>query len=62
MEVLKIIKKQYFLEDNLEWIVNPKFQLSDISGCRDIANSTMHQIYRPQFKSVIFSLTFMLQS
>ena len=62
MEVLKIIKKQYFLEDNLEWTVNPKFQLSDISGCRDIANSTMHQIYRPQFKSVIFSLTFMLQS
>ena len=62
MEVLKIIKKQYFLEDNLEWTVNPKFQLSDISGCRDIANSKMHQIYRPQFKSVIFSLIFMLQS
>ena len=38
------IKKQYFLEDNLEWIVNPKFQLSSIIGCRDIANSKTHKI------------------
>ena len=39
MGVLEIIEKQYFLEHNLDWTVNPKFQLSDISGCRDIANS-----------------------
>ena len=39
MGVLEIIEKQYFLKDNLDWIVNPKFQLSNISGCRDIANS-----------------------
>ena len=42
--VLEIIKNQYFLEDNLKWIINPKFQLSNISGCRDIVNSKTHKI------------------
>ena len=42
--VLEIIKKQYFVEDNLEWIVNRKLQLFNINGCRDIANSKTHKI------------------
>ena len=44
MGFLEIIRKQYFLRDNLEWIENPKFQLSNKSGCRDIANSKTHKI------------------
>ena len=38
MGVLEIIEKKYFLEDILDWIVNLKFRLSNISGCRDIAD------------------------
>ena len=38
MEVLKIISTEYFHEDHLEGIINPKFQLSIISSWRDTAD------------------------
>ena len=44
MEVLKIISKGYFLENHLEGIINPKFQLFIISGWRDVADFEMHKI------------------
>ena len=52
--VLEIINKLYFLEDNLEWIVNPKFQLSSIIGCRDIANSRTHKIQTKHLQTRIW--------
>ena len=36
MEDLRIISKEYFHEDHLEGINNPKLQLSITSGWRDI--------------------------
>ena len=53
MGVLEIIKEQYFLEDNLEWTVNPKFQLSNMSGCKDIKNSKVHKILTKNLQTQI---------
>ena len=44
MGVLKIISNGYVHEDDLEGIINPKCQLSIISGWRDIANFKMCKI------------------
>ena len=58
MGVLEIIEKKYFLEDILDWIVNLKFQLSNISGCRDIAD----QEFTDQNLNCYILLFFMLNS
>ena len=44
IEVLKIISNGYFHGDHLEGIINPKFQLSIICSCRDIADFNMLKI------------------
>ena len=44
MEVLKIISDEYFYENHLERIINPKFQLFIISSWRDIADFKMRKI------------------
>ena len=55
MGFLKIISNGYFYEDHLEGIINPKFQLSIISGWRDIAGLKCRpRFYRPEFESAIF--------
>ena len=43
MGVLKIISSGYFHKDHLQGIINPKFQLSSISGWRDIADFKMQK-------------------
>ena len=48
MKVLKIILSGYFHEDHLEGIINPKFQLSIISGWRDIGDFKLHKIQTNQ--------------
>ena len=40
----KIISNGYFHEDHLQWIINPKFQLSIISSWRVIADFKVYQI------------------
>ena len=44
MEVLKIISDEYFHENHLEGIINPKFQLFIISSWRVIADFKMRKI------------------
>ena len=45
MRGLKIISNWYFHEDHLQGIINPKCQLSIISGWRDVANFKMCLIH-----------------
>ena len=44
MGILKINSNGYFHEDHLEGVINPKCQLSIISGWRDIADFKMCKI------------------
>ena len=54
----KNIFMQYFLEDNLEWIVNPNLQLSSIIRCRDIANSKKHKNTDQELTDQILNLLY----
>ena len=54
IEVLKIISNGYFHGDHLEGIINPKFQLSIICSCRDIADFNMLKIQTKIFQTRIW--------
>ena len=65
MGILKINSNGYFHEGHLEGIINPKCQLSIVSGWREILQilkcaKYRPRFYKPEFESAIFSF-FMLQ-